>query len=247
MSSFQFSYVGPRLIPFFKTVIIYYVAWLSIPSALTAAIKCLPILCLIPFVAAQGLSLRDEHKYQRRVFIGLVFSCIGDALLVWGHIHFITAMAAFGIAHLAYIRAFGFFSWKVVDCLKGIPFFGCLLLALYILYPGLKGILGPCVAVYIFLVLFMAWRAFTRIDIMENEWTWTNLFACFGATLFVISDFLIGLNKFRIPVPYERFFVMTTYYAAQVFIAMSAVNTKDMVIKLRFSKKKPLQEKVHLE
>jgi len=228
------THVGPRLVPFVKTVLLYYVAWLPLEykSIIPAVIKCLPILCLIAFVGTEGVSLRKEHDYQRRVIVGLVFSCIGDALLIWDNQHFITAMIAFGIAHLAYIRAFGFskFRW-----LKGIPFMGFVLFAMYVLYPGLQGFLLPAVFVYIWLVCSMGWRAFAQVDILENVWTWTRLCGCVGAILFMISDLMIGIDKFVTPIPLARVFIMSTYYAAQVSIALSAVNTDDTIIKLRLS------------
>lgn len=232
------SHVGPRLVPFFKTVIIYFVAWLPLdyPTVFSALIKCLPIMCLTFFVWLQGVSLRKEHDYQRRILVGLVFSCLGDALLIWHETHFITAMAAFAVAHVSYIRAFGFsrpYKW-----VKGIPFVGLLLFVMYLFYPGLQGILLPGVYIYIWIICSMGWRAVAQID-LENTWSWTSLFGCIGAVLFMLSDLIIGINKFVTPVPLSRVLIMSTYYAAQVFIALSAVNTTNIVIKLRMSNKAP--------
>lgn len=230
------THVGPRLIPFFKTLVIYYVLWLPLdyPSVISALIKCLPILCLIPFVWIQGVSLKKEHDYQRRIFVGLIFSCLGDALLIWHEIHFLTAMVSFAIAHVSYIRAFGFSQYR---CLKGVPFIGLLLAAMYLFYPGLHGILLPAVSIYVWIICSMGWRAVARIDILENEWSWKSLFSCIGAILFMISDFVIGINEFVTPVPYSRALIMTSYYAAQAFIALSAVNDSNLIIKLRMSNK----------
>lgn len=230
--------------PFFKTLVIYYVAWLPVEykSLIPALIKCLPILCLIVFVGSQGVSLREEHDYQRRIFAGLIFSCIGDALLVWEDTHFMTAIAAFAFAHISYIRAFGFskFRW-----LKGIPFIGLFLLAVYIFYPKIHGLLIPFVFLYVMIICSMGWRAFAQVDILENVWTWTSLCGVIGAVLFMFSDLTIGINKFVMLVPYSRVIVMTTYYAAQVFIALSAVNTRSMMIRLRMSSKSLLSHELH--
>jgi uncharacterized membrane protein YhhN len=44
-----------------------------------------------------------------------------------------------------------------------------------------------------------------------------------GASLFMASDSVIAFNKFRSPVPQAKMIIMSTYYAAQVLIASSAV------------------------
>lgn len=53
------------------------------------------------------VSDNGRYTYSRRVLVGLMFSCLGDALLVF-HDYFLHGMAAFGIAHLFYIAALGF-------------------------------------------------------------------------------------------------------------------------------------------
>jgi hypothetical protein len=54
--------VGPKLVPFFKTVAIYFVLFIPSdrPSLFSMFIKCLPIVSLIVFVLLHGMSLGDE-------------------------------------------------------------------------------------------------------------------------------------------------------------------------------------------
>jgi hypothetical protein len=54
--------VGPKLVPFFKTVAIYFVLFIPVerPSLFAMLIKCLPIISLIVFVLLHGMSLGDE-------------------------------------------------------------------------------------------------------------------------------------------------------------------------------------------
>ena len=159
---------------------------------------------------------------------------IGDALLIWHETQFISAMASFGLAHLAYIYAFAL---EAENCwLKSSPFVAFTAIGIYTMYPGLNGILLPGVSIYIALLNTMAWRAFAHVDILENVWSWTKLCACFGAFLFLISDFVIGLNKFCFAVPGARAIIMVTYYAAQCFIALSAANTDQFVHDLKLKK-----------
>lgn len=228
-----FSHLAPRLAPFLKTVIIYFVAWMPTahPTVPAAILKVLPIGMLLPFVAMQGLSLHPEHAYQRRIFVGLILSGIGDVCLIWPEPHFITGMIAFGIAHLWYIRAF--MHQSQLRLLKAIPFCLFTLFGAALLYPGLTGILVPAVPIYVGLVCAMGWRAFARVEILDGDWTWTRLFACIGAILFILSDFLIGVDKFVVPVPAARAIIMTLYYAGQAFIAMSTVDSNWLAAKLR--------------
>ena len=236
-SWFQFTHVGPRLIPFVKTVIIYFVAWIpdEYPSLFAALIKCLPILCLALFVWLQGVSLEEKHDYQRRIFVGLIFSCIGDALLIWPDPHFVTAMISFAIAHVSYIRAFGF---SQIRWPKAVPFYISLPFVCYWFYPGLQGILIPGVFIYVAIILSMGWRAFASVDIMENIWTWNKLCGVIGATSFIVSDLVIGINKFVTPISFSKPLIMVSYYLAQLFFALSAVQNSNVLIKLRMSNKK---------
>ncbi|CAL4097381.1 unnamed protein product, partial [Meganyctiphanes norvegica] len=54
--------VGPKLVPFFKTVAIYFVIFIPAeqPSLFALILKCLPVLSLIAFVLLHGMSLGEE-------------------------------------------------------------------------------------------------------------------------------------------------------------------------------------------
>ncbi|MBO6635506.1 MAG: hypothetical protein JJ937_13295, partial [Parvibaculum sp.] len=45
-----------------------------------------------------------------------------------------------------------------------------------------------------------------------------------GAVLFVISDSVIALDKFRAPVPYRGPIVWVTYYGGQALMALSLLS-----------------------
>lgn len=98
--------VGPKLVPFFKTVAIYFVLATPFPCWFACLIKSLPVLCLCGFVLYHGMSLGEKHAYARRILLGLLFSCIGDIMLIWPCC-FTWGMMSFGVAHLLYISAFG--------------------------------------------------------------------------------------------------------------------------------------------
>ena len=60
---------------------------------------------------------------------------------------------------------------------------------------------------------------------LQGEIPWRKIYAAIGATLFVISDTVLAINKFCSPVAGERYIVMVTYFAAQLLIALSVVNS----------------------
>lgn len=225
--------IGPKLVPFLKAVCVYFVAWLpesEKPTVFAAILKILPILCLCGFVGLQGISLEKEHNYSRHILLGLIFSGIGDVCLVWKNMYFIHGMIAFGIAHILYIRAFGFqpFQPRNLPLLLFCFFPG--LFVYYICYPGLQGKLVIAVLIYGIVITGMLWRAITCVQnqIEENGLCrWTRMSACFGAVMFYISDNIIALNKFCFPIPWSRALIMTTYYAGQMGIAVSAFNIEE--------------------
>jgi len=79
---------------------------------------------------------------------------------------------------------------------------------------------------YIGLIAMTAWRAFARVQFFGDLWTWTKLCASAGSVLFIVSDFVIAIDKFRHPVLYSHQIVMVTYYAAQLGITLSVVDSQ---------------------
>jgi len=94
------------------------------------------------------------------------------------------------------------------------------------LYPGLHGIMIYLVMFYIGLIGVMVWRAVARVQFFGDLWTWTKLCAFAGSLLFIVSDFVIAIDKFRHPVPYSHQIIMLTYYAAQLGITLSVVDSQ---------------------
>lgn len=225
--------IGPKLVPFFKTVAIYLVlADRESPSWLTCVLKCLPIIWLCIFVVMHGISLGDKHMYSRRILFGLILSCLGDAILVWPK-YFLWGMFAFGMAHIVYISAFGF---HPINLYAGVVCGVVGALVHYLMYPGLQGtIFSITVPVYNIVLLMMVWRAVARVQLFGDLWTWTKLCSCFGGILFAISDTVLGLREFGIisniiDPRHCQLLVMLTYYAAQFGISLSVVDSKAMAV-----------------
>jgi len=212
--------VGPKIVPFLKTVAVFLVLFGETSSVtfFCMMIKCLPVLMLIHFVLLDGVNMTEAYAYTRKIFIGLIFSVIGDALLVWELFEF--GLLSFAIGHVFYTLAFGF---KPRDYKKLLLSIVVGTLAYAYIAPGVKGILIYLVPLYIALIFAMTWRAGARVGKLSR---WTKQCSCAGALLFCISDFTIAVNKFAHPVPYSHTIIMSTYYAAQMLIALSVVDSQ---------------------
>ena len=83
--NFKVKHVGPKLVPFFKSVAVFFVLFptTSTSSLLCLITKCFPIAALCLFVIMHGISFEFKYSYSRRIFTGLLFSMIGDACLVY--------------------------------------------------------------------------------------------------------------------------------------------------------------------
>ncbi|KAM8969005.1 lysoplasmalogenase-like protein TMEM86A [Sarcophilus harrisii] len=227
---------GPKLVPFFKATCIYFVLWLptSNPSWFSALIKCLPIFCLWLFLLAHGLGFLLAHPSATRIFSGLVFSAVGDAFLIWqDQGYFVHGLLMFAVTHILYASAFGM---KPLALQRGLVMAVLSGLCYALLYPCLSGPYIYLVGIYEALISFMGWRAVAGLQLAGAHWRWTELAAGSGALFFIISDLTIAINKFCFPVPYSRAIIMATYYAAQMLIALSVVESRDLGGDLGLSK-----------
>ena len=172
---------------------------------------------LILSIALLGRRI-EGGRYKPLILAGLVMSLVGDVLLMMPAEFFIPGLAAFLIAHLIYIAAFridlpsGGFS---IGVLAPFVVYGVLMAAF--LAPGLGDMLIPVFA-YVGIILAMGWQALVRWIRAQDRMA---LWAMIGAFLFILSDTALAVNKFRVTFAAEPVVVLTTYYAAQWFIARS--------------------------
>ncbi|MGX5218390.1 lysoplasmalogenase [Pseudomonas segetis] len=158
--------------------------------------------------------------YSRWIRIGLLCSLAGDILLDWPGDLFVFGLGAFLLAHLAYLRAY--FS----DCKR--PAWPALFIAIIVgggmfsvlASAGLGPLLIP-VLCYATAIGAMLWRALARLNQphINQQGAWL---AAVGALLFVLSDSLIGINRFVAPFAAAPYAIILTYWLAQWAIAASA-------------------------
>lgn len=108
-----------KLLPFLTLTALYFAFVTKDPEGelWTTVLKCLPIIGLMLFIGMHNMnSMLDS--YAVKILLGLVFSVTGDALLNFDL--FPEGMAAFAIAQICYIAAYGLEPLKL---LFSMPFY----------------------------------------------------------------------------------------------------------------------------
>ena len=181
------------------------------------------VLCLltkpVPVLALLGwLYSGPVSPYRHWISIGLGFSLLGDILLAWPQDLFVWGLGAFLFAHLAYLKAY------LVDCRR--PALLALALALLagvslfsvMAAKGLGDLLIP-VAVYALAISAMLWRALARLGTRISKGSaWL---AAAGALAFVVSDSLIGIDRFVLPFGAAPYLIILSYWLGQWGITAS--------------------------
>ncbi|HEX8693316.1 MAG TPA: lysoplasmalogenase [Longimicrobium sp.] len=174
-----------------------------------------------------GLALFEGNSvypwYQFFVVAGLLFSLAGDVFLMLPRDRFVAGLASFLLAHLCYIGAFGIAVSRRTPLIVGaLLLWGFVLLR--VLWPGLGRLRVP-VIVYAAVLLTMAWQAWEYgapdfVGELLRGYGWA---APAGATLFVVSDSALAVDRFARPFRHAPALVLATYYAAQTLIALSTI------------------------
>lgn len=158
------------------------------------------------------------------------FCAIGDALGVLGS--FEGQIGGFAVAHICFIiwltkqiktdrlqtnRQKGFFSSYIyITPLCLVPLF----IAAVRIIPEIHNtpIRVGCI-IYSLLLTGTLWTAWLRMTTSPRPRKW-QLLTALGATLFLVSDFVLSWNRFVESVPNSRNLIMTTYYAALLLLFM---------------------------
>ena len=184
----------------------FYIALLllqpALPQPFMALFKTLPIGLLIVMV------LKGRSQLQNRTFITLLFalsfSALGDVLLAFdtGQ-HFIGGLAAFFVSHAFYIiTMLPIKNWRL-DVVLLYLFLAIIVFCLF--YPNLNDMLIP-VIFYMLVLTIMA-----SITWMTDK---SNGFLVLGGAVFVISDSILGLNRFYLEIAHADIAIMGSYYLA---------------------------------
>ena len=173
--------------------------------------KPLPVLCLMLWV------LRESPRaYRNRVAAGLALSLLGDVLIERS---FVAGLAAFLLAHVAYVGAF-LADTRRLRLLRALPIAAYGAGMTEFLWPGLAGMRLPVVA-YVIAICTMLWRAAARVG-HAGAARPAERMALAGAIFFALSDTFIAVDRFHAPIPAASVPIMLLYWAGQLGIAASA-------------------------
>jgi uncharacterized membrane protein YhhN len=170
-------------------------------------------------IASRGLG----DTSIRLLLLALVLCLAGDVLLLaQGDGRFLAGLSAFLLGHLAYAVLFlhlglpsGWWAVAAGVGLLGLLSFGVRIIRAAFGTEGPAGAgLGVGVTAYIAVICVMA---------VLGWWTghvWIGL----GASIFVVSDTILGWNKFVRALPWGPVAVMVTYLAAQALLVIGVLH-----------------------
>ena len=206
--------------------------WLEVLAVQTAALgsvgmlpgyallKPLPMIFAIVFIATQAVFTCAKSRFRTYLLVALVFSLGGDIALLWPESLFILGLGLFLVAHIFYIVLFhqGLVWFPSRKAFVAVLAVGVGMYAL--IWPGLTDpILKVAVAVYVGAISCMAAQAIGRALVLGDAASrWVGL----GACIFMVSDALIAINKFLTPVPLAGWWILVTYFTAQLLIVHHA-------------------------
>ncbi|MCB9684991.1 MAG: lysoplasmalogenase [Alphaproteobacteria bacterium] len=188
------------------------VAWSSLRFAGldTLALVCKPVpvglLAVLVF-------LHGRAPGARWLALALAVDAVADGVI---EVVFLWGLAIFLVGHLARIVSFTLDrpGWAPA---RALPFLAIVLGVGAVVVPT-AGPLGPPIALYAATIGTMGWRAAARAGSSPDAWI-----GLAGALLFLLSDTLIAVNRFLVPLPAATVWVMSTYWGAQALLARSAL------------------------
>ena len=168
----------------------------------------------------------DINGFHIKIILALFFSWIGDITLQFqlkNDLFFLIGLGSFLIAQLFY--AITFFTTKgenkntLIKTLIGIIYILSVSILISKLYVNLGDLKVP-VIVYAAVITTMAIGSAFRLNKVNFR---SFIIVLIGASVFILSDSLIAINKFLTPIEYARFYIMTSYVIAQYFIILGCL------------------------
>ena len=182
--------------------------------------KPLALLLAITFIASRAAQTGARGRFDLILLGALIASLVGDVLLMQSDAYFIPGLVAFLVAHGFYIALFlqdspRFPSGRAL--LATLSVGAAMLVWLWdgLTDPGLK----VAVPVYVGVIALMAAQAIGRATVLRDARAWG---VAVGALVFMLSDALIAVNRFVLPLPLAPLWILSSYYLAQCLIVHNA-------------------------
>jgi uncharacterized membrane protein YhhN len=195
--------VQKTLLYIFAAFAIIFIAALPFqPYAGNFVIKAIPAISLavLALITVRGIT-------GRLLFVSLLLCAAGDvALELEAGKYFIVGLGLFLIAQIMFIVTFSRDFKMQKSRIPIIVILAIYALAIaFILTPSLREMAIP---VYFYLVVITLMGIFAALRAARNKFT------LYGAVSFIVSDSILAINKFMMPVPAADYLVMITYYLA---------------------------------
>lgn len=181
------------------------------------AFKPLTLLLALALVATRPRA-PGGLRFDALLVVALAFSLLGDVFLMLPG-RFIPGLVAFLVAHLCYVALLRLGVGWLPRPLALAATLGVGVAVYALLFPGLDPVLKGAVAAYVVVIAVMAAQAIGRAAVLKDR---ASIAVAIGAVFFMASDTLLALNRFWQPLPMAQFWVLSTYYVAQILIAVNA-------------------------
>jgi uncharacterized membrane protein YhhN len=167
--------------------------------------------------------LANTQQKSILFLVAMLFCWAGDVLLLFpSELFFMAGLVAFLTGHVLYIFCYQQMRFnESKNALLGtqkVRFALPIVLAgtglVVVLYPVLGDLKIP-VMIYALVITIMAMQALFRFGYTSNK---SFALVFIGAILFMISDSLLAINKFLMPIQFASVGIMATYMMAQYLI-----------------------------
>jgi len=164
----------------------------------------------------------NHLKFYKTILVAFILAWLGDILLLGQEINelfFIGGLAAFLFSHIAYIYYFINSAYRKITRYTGIAILQIAIifiaLSYYVLmYANLGDIWLP-VLFYVLTIGLMGVTALGRYGRVNMD---AFSYTVIGAFVFILSDSIIGYNKFVAQIPFAESMIMLFYCLAQYMI-----------------------------
>lgn len=164
------------------------------------------------------IGVLNSSRFEWFIVLGLISGAIGDAFMEKPE-RFLQGMLAFLLGHILYCVGFGLkFTVPSVWVFLSV-FVVLVILYLAILFKHLGNMKLP---IFVYLVAIGTMFSFTFSALHEDISTLRVLLPIAGG-LFVVSDFLIAVDRFVRRVPARDVLILGTYFISQLFISLSTI------------------------
>ncbi len=173
-----------------------------------------------------GLYYYSVDKMNKWYLVALIFSFLGDVLLLDKFNYFLFGIGSFLITQILFIKIImgqlnkSSLGWKTMAVL---PFLAFYVILMYKLKDGVEEFLFPVALYGITISIF---GVVSLLNYLGSKNSRSSKYLLFGATIFIVSDTMIALNKFHEPHIIYPATIMITYVLAQYLIFKYMVRLK---------------------